>query len=184
MNVLQAAEIVLKEAGTPLHYKEITQRMIDNGLWQTEGMTPDATVNANIAVDIKHNGTHSRFQRTDRGIFALRDWSLPEFHTSDEPTSREDYTHRTVFDTSTTKSFSFTDAAEQVRDMQKFVPDIQNLFKLGAVYKGAGDGNVFECIYIIPPERPDASLWFLSFLRKVYFSVSLNLQPSVASNAS
>jgi restriction system protein len=114
MNVLQAAEIVLKEAGTPLHYKEITQRMIENGLWQTEGLTPDATVNAYIAVDIKRNGINSRFQRTDRGVFALRDWSLPELHAPEEPTRREDNTRRTVIDEPTTKSFSFTDAAEHV----------------------------------------------------------------------
>lgn len=69
-------------------------------------------------------------------------------------------------------------------DMQKLVPDIQMLFKLGAVYKPAGDGDLFECIYIVPPEKPDASLWFLSFLRKVYFSVAINLRPSIAHTAS
>lgn len=65
-------------------------------------------------------------------------------------------------------------------DMQKLVPEIQMLFKLGAVYEAAGEGDVFECIYIIPPEKPEASLWFLSFLRKVYFSVAVNLQPVLA----
>jgi hypothetical protein len=68
--------------------------------------------------------------------------------------------------------------------MQKLAPEIQILLKLGAVYKPAGDGDVFECIYIIPPEKPQASLWFLSFLRKVYFSVAVDLQPIVAHNAS
>lgn len=114
MNVLQAAEIALKEAGTPLHYKEITQRMIDRGLWQTDGKTPDATVNATIAVDIKQNGTHSLFQRTDKGVYTLRDCGLPEFHAPDEPADVEDDTQQTTLDVSTTKSFSFTDAAEQV----------------------------------------------------------------------
>lgn len=61
-------------------------------------------------------------------------------------------------------------------DMQKLTPDIQFLFHLGAVYRAAGEGGVFECIYIIPPERPTTSLWFLSFLRKVYFSVAIDLQ--------
>lgn len=65
-------------------------------------------------------------------------------------------------------------------DMQKLVPEIQTLFKLGAVYKPAGDGDVFECFYIIAPEKPPASLWFLSFLRKVYFSVAIDFQPGVA----
>jgi len=114
MNVLQAAEIALKEADTPLHYKEITQRMIDHGLWQTDGKTPDATVSATITGDIKQNGTHSLFQRTDKGVYALRDWGLPEIQASGEPADVEDDTQQTTLDISTTKSFSFTDAAEQV----------------------------------------------------------------------
>jgi restriction system protein len=114
MNVLRAAEIALKDANAPLHYKEITQRMIDRGLWQTDGKTPDATVNAAIAVDIKYNGTHSLFQRADKGVYVLRDWGLPEFHAPDESADVEDDTQQPTLDVSTTKSFSFTDAAEQV----------------------------------------------------------------------
>lgn len=68
-------------------------------------------------------------------------------------------------------------------DMQKLEPEIQMLFKLGAVYKPAGDGEVFECIYIIAPERPTASLWFLSFLREIYFSVAIDLQPVLTQSA-
>ena len=86
-----------------------------------------------------------------------------------------------------TKQILLQDIEMQVHrqwDMQKLVPDIQILFKLGAVYKPAGDGDVFECIYIVPPEKPDASMWFLSFLRKVYFSVSINLRPTITQNAS
>jgi hypothetical protein len=69
-------------------------------------------------------------------------------------------------------------------DMQKLVPEIQMLFKHGAVYKPAGDGDVFECIYFIAPEKPPASLWFLSFLGKVYFSVAIDLQPILIQSAS
>ena len=114
MNVLKAAENVLKETRTPLHFKEITQRMIDRGLWQTYGKTPDATINAKIAVDIKYNGTHSLFQRTDKGVYALRDWGLPEFHAPGESADVEDDTQQPTLDISTTRLFSFTDAAEQV----------------------------------------------------------------------
>ena len=114
MNSLQAAEVALKEAGKPLHYKEITQLMLDLRLWQTDGKTPDATINATIAVDIKQYGTDSLFQRTDKGVYALRVWGLPEFHTSDESSNVEDNTQQMVSDVSTIKSFSFTDAAEQV----------------------------------------------------------------------
>lgn len=88
MNVLQAAEKVLEEVGMPLHYKEITRRMIDSKLWQTRGKTPDATVNAEIAKDIKRKGEHSLFQRTDKGVFALRNWRLPEFLESSESNNK------------------------------------------------------------------------------------------------
>ena len=68
MNVLQAAGVALKEAGTPLHYKEITQRMIDRGLWQPDGKTPHATVSATITGDIKQNGAHlSPFRQIRNG---------------------------------------------------------------------------------------------------------------------
>ena len=110
MNVLQAAEIALKEASTPLHYKEITRWMVDRGLWQTDGKTPDATVSPAITGDIKKKGIHALFQRTDDGVYALREWGLPG---PDAPHT-EDGTYQPTPGISTPKSLSFTDAAEQV----------------------------------------------------------------------
>lgn len=114
MNVLQKAEIVLREAGMPLHYKEITQHMIERGLWHTDGKTPDATVNAKIAVDIKQKGADSLFQRVDKGVYALRCWNLPESGGLDELDDVENDSQEMPLDVSTTKYFSFTDAAEHV----------------------------------------------------------------------
>lgn len=78
MNAIDAVEVVLDEAGGPLGYEEITKRVLAKGLWQTKGLTPDATINARLAVDIKDLGAGSRFQRTGPGVFALRKWGLPE----------------------------------------------------------------------------------------------------------
>ena len=78
MNAIDAVEAVLAEAGEPLGYWEITRRALEKGLWQTEGLTPDATIHARLAVDIKDLGAGSRFQRTGPGLFALRKWGLPE----------------------------------------------------------------------------------------------------------
>jgi len=78
MTLKQAVAKVLAEAGTPLHYQEITQRILQRGLWHTQGKTPEATVNAQLAVDIKRLGADSLFQRTDPGLFALRAWGLPD----------------------------------------------------------------------------------------------------------
>jgi restriction system protein len=114
MKALQAAEVVMKEAGKPLHYREITKKMLDRGLWQTEGKTPDRTLNATITHDIKHYGDQSLFQRTGEGVYALRILELPEFHTSGESAIVEDDAQQIVPDISTTKSLSFTDATEHV----------------------------------------------------------------------
>jgi len=78
MKAIDAVEVVLSEAGEPLGYREITRRVLDSDLWKTEGLTPDATIHARLAVDIKDLGTRSRFQRTGPGVFALRKWGLPE----------------------------------------------------------------------------------------------------------
>jgi restriction system protein len=78
MNAIDAVEVVLTEAGEPLGYREITRRILEHGLWQTAGLTPEATIHARLAVDIKDLGANSRFQRTGPGVFALRKWDLPE----------------------------------------------------------------------------------------------------------
>lgn len=114
MKALQAAEVVLKEAGKPLHYKEITQRMLDRGLWQSEGKTPEATVSSTITTHILKYGAHSHFQRTDEGVYALRSGGLSEFHTPGELADVEDDKQQLARNVSPIKSVSFTDAAEHV----------------------------------------------------------------------
>ena len=64
---------VLQEAQTPLEYAEISQRILNQGYYQTDGATPHATVNAQITASIKHEGTASPFVRFGRGTFGLKD---------------------------------------------------------------------------------------------------------------
>ena len=71
MSALEAALKVLQEAGAPLHYREITRRILAAKLWSTSGRTPSATVNAQLAVDVKMYGKASSFRRCGRGVFAL-----------------------------------------------------------------------------------------------------------------
>ena len=80
---------VLTDAKEPLHYREITERILSRGLKTTDGATPDATVGAQITASIKHDGTASPFIRVGRGTFALRQQasqadSEPEPNGSDE----------------------------------------------------------------------------------------------------
>jgi len=44
MNVQDAAIQILKDAGKPLHAKVIAERIIEAGLWSSDGKTPEATV--------------------------------------------------------------------------------------------------------------------------------------------
>ena len=67
----QSAIEILKKAKTPLHYTEITRLALESGILETEGATPEATMNAQIVVDIKNKGEGSDFARTAPGTFAL-----------------------------------------------------------------------------------------------------------------
>lgn len=67
-----AITIVLAEAKEPLHYSEITERILARGLKTTAGATPDQTVNAQISASIKRDGAVSPFLRVAKGTFTLR----------------------------------------------------------------------------------------------------------------
>ena len=75
MDSLDAAEKVLAAAGEPLHYREITRRVLEQGLWQTDGKTPVATISAGLSTDVKHHANSSRFERCGPGIYGLRFWT-------------------------------------------------------------------------------------------------------------
>lgn len=62
---------ILKEAGKPLHYREITDIAIKKGLLKSERKTPWATMNAQLAMDIKNKGENSRFHRAEPGKYAV-----------------------------------------------------------------------------------------------------------------
>lgn len=71
-NFKHAAREVLAQAGEPLHYKEITERALKEGLISTVGKTPWATMNAQLSVDIANRGEQSDFFRTEPGYFGMR----------------------------------------------------------------------------------------------------------------
>lgn len=79
MNALDAVERVLSDAREPMTAQEITSRILAQDLWQTQGKTPWDTIEARLAVDIRGNGTTSRFQRCAPRLFALRSWKYPEY---------------------------------------------------------------------------------------------------------
>lgn len=68
----KAIDKILASSPKPLHYNEITERIISEGLKKTVGATPAATVNAQISASIKHEGTKSPYVRISKGTFSLK----------------------------------------------------------------------------------------------------------------
>jgi len=72
MNKFKTSAItILTEAKRPLHYKEITRIALEQGILETEGATPDASMNAQIVMEIKRKGKLSDFIKTAPSTYAL-----------------------------------------------------------------------------------------------------------------
>jgi HJR/Mrr/RecB family endonuclease len=74
MTYLEAAQVVLKEAGQPLHYAEIAKRALEKGLIEPKGKTPEATMGAQLYMAVKRAAAgedESVFTNTRRAHFAL-----------------------------------------------------------------------------------------------------------------
>lgn len=68
----KAIDKVLSSSPTPLHYSEITEQIISEGLRKSIGAIPKATVNAQISASIKHKGELSPYIRISRGTFSIK----------------------------------------------------------------------------------------------------------------
>ncbi len=73
MTVLDAALRVLREMGRPLTAREITERVLATGLWNTTGRTPVATVAAQLYTNIQRRGEKSPFVLVGPQTFGLRE---------------------------------------------------------------------------------------------------------------
>ncbi len=111
MNVQDAAIQILKDAGKPLHAKEIAKRIIEAGLWSSDGATPEATVSARLYSDIKKYRDQATFVKVAPQTFFLRDTRLIAVCDTKEtaPTNESALT-------SSKETYSFLDAAEKVLD--------------------------------------------------------------------
>src|SRR5205814_734593 len=80
---LQSAYEVLKNESRPLTAQEVTEKARILGLLHTFGQTPSQTMKAKLSVDILRNSTRSLFKRSEKGKFALREWSEVQEHVAD-----------------------------------------------------------------------------------------------------
>ncbi len=73
MTFTEAAAEVLRIAGKPLHFKDITQLAIEKNLLSHVGKTPDVTMGARLSLAIKKE-PEGPLVRVKPGVFALREW--------------------------------------------------------------------------------------------------------------
>ena len=97
MSALDAAANVLGAAGGPLRVDEITARVLAGGQWVSKGKTPAATIEAQLAMEIKKHGEASRFVRTAPWTYGLRCWPA-----------------QSIVEPAAVKAMSFTGAAEEI----------------------------------------------------------------------
>lgn len=110
MDVKAAAIRVLRQAGTALHARDISARIIDAGLWQSQGKTPAVTVAARLYSDIKKKGDRSSFVKAGAGTFALRDFAATPDAAGPAPAPVKKLPKPAAVKT----DFSFTNCAEKV----------------------------------------------------------------------
>lgn len=82
MTFLAAARLILSEQAdrTPLHYKEITKRAIGRDLIETQGLTPEATMYAQIVTRVNKasaQGDIAEFTKLGKGMVGLTEWDEP-----------------------------------------------------------------------------------------------------------
>jgi restriction system protein len=79
MSFLDAAEDVLRRSAdeAPMHYRQITEQALSEGLIESAGLTPDATLRAQIGVENRRRearGDRPRFVEHGRGVIGLSEW--------------------------------------------------------------------------------------------------------------
>ena len=71
-SALDAAARVLAETGQPMSCQALIEAMAAKGYWTSPGgKTPSATLYSAIIRELKTKGKEARFQKTDRGQFAV-----------------------------------------------------------------------------------------------------------------
>lgn len=74
MTFIEAAAEVLRQAGKPLHYKEITELAIAQNLLSHVGKTPEVTMSHRLTSAVKKDDKDVPVVKVKPGVFALREW--------------------------------------------------------------------------------------------------------------
>lgn len=114
MNVRDAAEQVIRDAGTPLHAREITERILAQKLWEPQGKTPAATVSAQLYTEVNKQGDKSRFVLTAPQTFGLRELGAKPSPAATPPPAKP---AAKPLPPAASTVYSFTNAAEMALEM-------------------------------------------------------------------
>lgn len=143
--ILQACADALAAAGRPLHAHEIVQGVLSAGTNLLTGPTPWKTVTAKISVDIRSNGSESRFQRVGHARFALREWGEnTEFLVNRRKLNPIDETIRVV------PRESFDRIIRRYRPKPLYRMNIENLVNASISMTRARAEETAEFIQLIP----------------------------------
>lgn len=81
----KAIEKVLSDASGAIHYRDLTDIIVQNGLRSNIGATPAATVSAHLTTAIKKEGSECLFQKIGKGLYIWKS----KVGTSQHPISQE-----------------------------------------------------------------------------------------------
>lgn len=118
MNILDAVKKVLIETGHEMTARELAEIIQTEGLWHSNGKTPDATIGARLYVDMKRNPDTTVFVKCKQGMFGLKSYAkqklTPEEKTSSTNVVENSSKHQR---SRSNKALSFTDAAQKVLEV-------------------------------------------------------------------
>lgn len=145
----EAIKKVLQESMAPLHYTEISEKILTGGYYETDGATPAATVNAQISTSIKHDGEKSPFIRVGKGIFALKALTIAETVPESKPGAKlEKLTGLTELDVESSDSIIQSFGMYWQRDLVVWRSDLKMYGKQQAQSKPVDFGKQ-KGIYIL-----------------------------------
>jgi len=71
---LDAAYRILKEAGHPMHGREIVQACLERGLWATDALDPNIAGTTTLYSEIRRHPNRREFTMLGKGQFGLKEW--------------------------------------------------------------------------------------------------------------
>jgi predicted NUDIX family phosphoesterase len=76
---LEIAEQILQTSNKSMSAREIVSLAVQQGILQSEGLTPWQTMKSKLSTDILEKGIESKFMRVAQGLFSLRGHGSTEF---------------------------------------------------------------------------------------------------------